>query len=407
MQNPSTTPPLASHQNFADSETGTILPHSEIDRGVELFYQPSESIFAAVASEMVALGWSIFPQSSEGRYPGRVFQDAIKWSEDHDLKNKLPTDAALKLWKAHCATSNVACVFGPASSHAFALDIDCPDPSIAAHLVALADKILGYTSLRREGRAPKIALIYRHAPDDAVSTKAVTLDRVPDPDDKQLVEIQGAGKLLTFHGKHHRTGRYFKWLNDSPMEVGPLAATLVTSGQVTEYLAAIEEAYGVVRHASSAGFGFSMRTDTDGFRKPTRTNGAGVVESGRHQHMRAVVFATVKANADVLLAACDRGPTAVDAAKASIAAVAVEIFSETAALTGKWDSSHAKRSIIAEVAHTATRLLNGDIPARSNRTRTTLMRTYQKPVDKPVQPTMTTTPPRISVSRSGYVPRRP
>ena len=64
---------------------------------VELLYQPAESIFSAAAPEMVANGWSVFPQEV-CRRPGRVKGATIKWNEEHHLKNVLPTPEAMELW---------------------------------------------------------------------------------------------------------------------------------------------------------------------------------------------------------------------------------------------------------------------------------------------------------------------
>ena len=355
------------------SETMQPIAHQAEDRGVDLFYAPSESIFAAVAYEMVALGWSVFPQSSEGRYPGRVYGDAIRWGAEHDLRNRLPTGEALRLWAAHCGTLNVACVFGPASGNTIALDVDVDDDATARAIVGIAHCILGYTPLARQGRAPKIALIYRHAPDDVVPSTARRIAG----DDGHAIEIQGAGKLLTFHGKHHRTGRYFKWLNDSPLAVGPQAAPLVTSARVSEFLAAVDAKFPFVQGAPACGVFSSSAPSSAGLRKPVATVSGGIVTEGRHAHMRSTVFLAVRGNADKLLAAREAGTAEVDAVSAAVPEIALTAFSETAALTGKWSAEFTKRTIRAEVAHTARRLLNGEIPTR--RPRVTLAKAYSRP----------------------------
>lgn len=337
------------------------LPHSNTDKGVELFYAPSESIFAAVASEMVDLGWSVFPQASEGRLPGSVFGDMIKWGVLRDAR----VDAAtLGRWKQHCATLNVACVFGPASGHAFAIDIDLTEAKLVRRLVDIADDILGYTPLRREGRAPKVALIYRHSETDAVRSVARTL--AVDGDEKAMVEVQGAGKTLTFHGKHHRTGRYFKWLNDSPIQVGPHSAPLVTAAQVDLFLKAVEAAYGFVAAPHTVGVSSAgVVGNVNGYRIPKMS--ATGVTSGRWAVTNSVVFATVKANADAIYAAAAEGAESVEECKASIAAVALETWHETAVLGGKWSQDFLERTIAANARSTVASVISGRLAFRPPR----------------------------------------
>src|SRR3546814_1229237 len=69
-------------------------------------------------------------------------------------------------------------VLGPGSGDRFALDIDVLDEALAWRAMELADDILGYTPFRRVGRAPKIALLFRSAPDDpAVNTSRKFVSR--------------------------------------------------------------------------------------------------------------------------------------------------------------------------------------------------------------------------------------
>ena len=122
--------------------------------GIELLYTPAESLFAAAAPDMVANGWSVFPQEVD-RMPGRVYGAPIKWSEEHDLKSRLPTPEALELWRHHCATLNVACVFGSGSGYAFAIDIDVMDPAASTEIQAEADRNPGLLPTSAGGHVSK------------------------------------------------------------------------------------------------------------------------------------------------------------------------------------------------------------------------------------------------------------
>ena len=212
----------------------------------EILYRYAEPIFGAVAPRMVSNGWSIYPQTKRDRMPGTVNHEMIKWSTDHNLVNELPKPEALRDWIKQCSTLNVAVVFGPASGNTFAVDIDVTDPDLSQMVQDITIEHLGPTPFRRVGNAPKIAFIYRHAPDDPVDNTSRHF--AAEDEDKNVIasphglEVVASGKSLTFYGHHHKTGRYFKWLEANPLTSRPEDATLVTSEQVAKWLEAINEA---------------------------------------------------------------------------------------------------------------------------------------------------------------------
>lgn len=359
-----------------EDEVGAAVPQA---RGVETLYAPSESIFAAAAPAMVELGWSVFPQESTGerRMPGRVLNQTIKWREDHDLSNKLPTQEALDLWCGHCATLNVACVFGPASGNTFAIDIDAMDPAVAAEITDLADEILGYTPLRREGRAPKIALIYRHGPGErdrvpSLSRKFAAVDGAGESHvGEDGIEILGATKLITFHGRHHKTGTYFKWLDASPLLVGPSAAPEVSPERVQTFLEAVDARFRFHRGAS-----FNAASVTWDWDEATRmmvpnlrlaAGGAawsegpdGLVSDGREAYLTSLVFRTLAANLPELDAAVAAGGDALSRFKGGTARAVTERFEATAAMTGRWVPSKLRYEAGQKVSHLVDKYARGD-----------------------------------------------
>jgi len=347
---------LATSHRTADDQ-GEFLDYAIEERGRDLFYAPSESIFGAVAEHMVGLGWSIMPQQSEGRFPGRVWGETIRWgAEGHDLKNRRVDPKSLKLWAGHCATLNVACVFGPASGHTFAIDIDVTDVAMVRQITALANQTLGYTPFRRVGRAPKLALLYRHAHDDVVRSIARTLVA---GDGAHMVELQGAGKLLTCHGKHHKTGRYFKWLDANPILDGPDLVPLVTSVQVTAFMMAVETAFGFMRSAA-ASTGSVLLTgseDVSGLKMPSAA-GERLTE-GRYHVSNGVAFATVRMNAAEVYAAVSAGT--VTELKGRLTAVAVAVFEAAAEYGGRWTPEYVAKELGGNIARTIDRVVRGDL----------------------------------------------
>ena len=93
------------------------------------------------------------------------------------------------------------------------LDIDVPVPELAAEIEILAISMLGPTSLRRIGQAPKSLLAYR-------TTAAVAKMATPElflPDGTKLqVEILGAGQQFVAYGEHPDTGHEYVWTETGP-----------------------------------------------------------------------------------------------------------------------------------------------------------------------------------------------
>jgi hypothetical protein len=207
--------------------------------------RPVEVIFGAVARTMVRNGWSVFPQEVSGRRPGSIDGKIIKWNEGYDLVNTPPVTAVLDHWIERCPELNVGVVMGPASGNAFIIDIDVDDPGLSAAVQKLAIKHLRQTPLRRMGRWPKMALVYRQNIDDRISSRRHGIsvaDQSASPDAaEQCIEVLAEGLAMTMHGKDIQTGAWFQWLQDSPVDVGPDACPIVTSRQLAEFFAAVNE----------------------------------------------------------------------------------------------------------------------------------------------------------------------
>ncbi len=334
--------------------------------GNELLYAFGESLFGAVAEKMVKLGWSVFPQTRDnGRKPGSVFGEMIKWST---IRDQRPDAATLETWVRHCRGHNVACVFGPASGHTFAVDIDVTDERLSVEVSDLADEILGYTPFRREGMAPKIALIYRHAPDDVVPSVSRRLAGT-----EHGIEILGAGKLLTFHGLHHKTGSYFKWFSgsgggDHPLARGPEAVPLVTADQVKAFLAAVDARWKFATAYTGASAGGAMVWgSSEGVRVPQLRADAelergpdGRITGGREEYLRSLVWRTVVlGNGEAYHAAVAAGPAAVDEFKANLGAAIIEEFQRCAVTDGRWRLGSLHREVTGRVNSLVAKALSG------------------------------------------------
>lgn len=349
------------------SETSHIAPQDEVasmvSTGVELLYRPGESIFGEMASALVENGWSVFPQHRDGkRLPGSIDGEPIKWRTDHNLSEALPTDDALALWKRHLPGLNVACVFGPASGHTFAVDIDITDYTRAAAVEEMAVSHLGATPLRRQGRAPKIALIYRHAPDDNIASIS---RQFPDGDG---LEILSTGKLLTFYGLHHVTREYFRWDLMHPYFVGPDIAPLVSRAQVDAFIEAVNVRFPFIRPQGAAGDWSPTRGATGSLGPGNWTEEGGRVVDGRERFITYLAMTAVSDGRDVLLSANEKGEASWEVTLREIADGVANTFFALALCEGKWAQRHLFRESFSRVSRFATGLREGRFQPSYRRT---------------------------------------
>lgn len=339
---------------------------------MDLMYRPMESIFGAVAEKMVGVGWSIYPQELAGRRPGKVDGELIKWKEQHNLAYRRPEPEHLSRWIAQCPTLNVAVVLGPASGNALVIDVDVVEPDLSAAVQELAVKHFGQTPLRRVGRWPKIALVYRQSPEDPISGRSprfAKIDHPQNPDgDDQLIEILSTGQSLTFYGKHHKTGNYFKWMQDTPDAVGPDDCPVISSQQMGDFLDEVDSIRQFSRANAFEGSGVTYEWDENQeIHVPRiRPSGAainwseddnGLVADGREAYLRDMVFRVVTANPGVATGANND----VEAGVLKLSDIVVQQFSATAVTSGKWSGQSLRRAVVDRVRRVAAKIRSGEI----------------------------------------------
>ncbi|MCB8881678.1 hypothetical protein ACELLULO517_15630 [Acidisoma cellulosilytica] len=331
-----------------------------IDEGVELLNGMSESVFAGVAQNMVDLGWSIFPQmtSGERRLPGKIDGGVIKWKEDYNLSLVRPTQDFLDRCIYQCASLNVATVFGPASGNTFAVDIDVLDEKLADEVAEIAEEILGDTPFVRVGNKPKLALIYRHAEDDVVASVSRRLADEEGMPSQHGLEILGAGKLLTFHGRHHKTGQYFKWTGlATPLLDGPEKALLVTSAQVVDFLAAVDTKLGFAQaQVIKANFSWTEGEEGEVRTAIIDTGVSGRLTDGREEYLGKLVWAMVCANSQEICAARDLGDDALRPLLAGVCQAVFDEFVVKAEASGRWEPKMLRQEIRSRVARAAAKV---------------------------------------------------
>ena len=346
----------------ANATTNDTIETAELLGGL------SESIFASSAPAMAALGWSVFPQEAHGerRMPGKLYGRTIRWSEDHDLSHTPPTPTFLRDCVLQCASLNVACVFGAASGHTFAVDIDVTDARIADEIRYLAEDILGATPFVRVGRAPKIALIYRHEAGDVVRSVSKRLADADGRASEHGLEILGAGKLITMHGRHHKTGHYFKWIGSaSPLLDGPELAPLVTAAEVEAFIEAVEARF---PFSSAASFSTVWPVTSSGavrIARATREPGEALIADGREEYLSQLVWQTVRANGAAVVAA--EGRDALHALVVEISQAVAEEFAANAKCDGRWAPASLRTEVGQRVSRLASKIASGEVRPSASR----------------------------------------
>ena len=391
---------------------------------VDLMYKPMESVFGAVALKMVETGWSIFPQEMDGnRRPGRVDNEMIKWSDKYDLANRKPPKKDLARWIDQCSGLNVAVVLGPASGNAIVFDVDVVEEDLSARIQELAVKHFGQTPLRRVGRWPKIALVYRQSPEDPVSgrsPKFATTDHPQNPDRlDQGLEIISSGQAMTFYGKHHKTGRYFHWLQDTPDSVGPDACPVVSSKQVGDFLDEVDALRQFNKAQSLEAFAVTWEWDDSqeihvpqirpsGAAVAWTENESGIVVDGREAYLRDLVFRVVTANPGIAVSTGGLSEPGV----AKLTEIVVQRFAATADMSGKWQGKSLMREARDRVRRVALRVLSGKVRPNIPKTddkgqhvKVAAMKTYLPPQPRdPEGDSLDFLPPFVDPTRASFDP---
>jgi hypothetical protein len=155
--------------------------------------------------------------------------------------------------------TNTGLLTGPIAG----VDIDVLDDELSTKLVALAFKLLGLSSLRRIGRAPKVLLLYRMESSHAkIATPDLFFgDNPADKETKAKVEVLLVGQQVVVHGIHPDTRAPYVWTDRSPFDTPIGEVPLVTAELLRRF---VNEAEQILRNAGA-------RTEQD--IKGNRTDG--------------------------------------------------------------------------------------------------------------------------------------
>jgi putative DNA primase/helicase len=144
--------------------------------------------------------------------------------------------------QADCTNTGLLC------GEVVGVDIDVLDADLSAKLATRAQQLLGPSSLRRIGRAPKVLFVYRvETPHEKHSTQDLIFGDDPtDKSAKAKVEILAKGQQFVAFGIHPETRQLYAWPEQSPLDVPVADVPLVTLEKLKQFL---EEAEQILRDA--------------------------------------------------------------------------------------------------------------------------------------------------------------
>ncbi len=187
-----------------------------------------------IRKAMLDNGWGVLPiLRHDAKEQGAGKRPKIKaWTVYATFDADLPSAAEVANW-SRSGTEWQKPGTGVPCGSVVAIDIDfSADPAMAKELTELAERIFGFTPFVRQGRAPKILLVYRAA------------EAIPSQDFKTLsgdgdgLDILACSKQFVAFGIHRDTGNHYAWIGEeTPLTAGPELAPVVTRGQVDDYIA--------------------------------------------------------------------------------------------------------------------------------------------------------------------------
>lgn len=328
----------------------------------------SNLYFADTAQKLVDKGWSVYPQTSDTRQPGRADGVDIRPVTDYNLDTRLPTKADIRRWSAACGDHNVACMMGAGSGNAVAIDIDITDAALSKKAQEVAAEIFGETPLKRTGKAPKIALIYR------ASGKIYNASPVAN-EDGHAIEILASGKALTFFGSHHSIGRPFKWSPDSPLWVTPEELPEITQNQINEFFIRVNEFMPLSQGSNVGGY-----DEFGAYIPPWTDNEEGKITDGREKYLFTLVRATCSEWAVSGRLRLDGRDVLNDLIKEIS-----DKFAAAAVLDGRWEPERLHNEIAPRVVSMVKKLADGTVKPNKNNWNPTInirKKVSKKPVAK-------------------------
>ena len=267
--------------------------------------QIGEAFFQIYGPTYAAKGWSVYPQERTGRrMPARVDGEVIAWSKFQE--ERAPAEL-VERWALHAPTANVACIMGPCSGNAVAIDIDVMHERLSLDIQGLAQRVFGDTEYHRIGKLPKWMMFYRLTEKASFNKRTIRLAVPGDEktDSGHMVEILAKNSTVTFNGRHHETGGRFQW-SEPPLYISPDELPVITEEMLEEFERGLAELCTIFKPArGSYTIDFStLPTTTGSIRRVNPRNHkdwavdktTGLVTDGREKYLTRICFELIRAN---------------------------------------------------------------------------------------------------------------
>jgi hypothetical protein len=197
------------------------------------------------------------------------------------------------------------------------------------------------------------------------------MDHPQNPDKlDQGLEIISSGQAMTFYGKHHKTGRYFTWLQDTPDIVGPEVCPVITSEQIGNFLDEVDSLRQFNKSQALESFGVSWEWDesqeihiprirSSGAANSWTENEHGIITDGREAYLRDLCFRVVTANPGIVVHPTDK--TISEQGLRKLTEIVCQRFASTAEMSGKWQGRSLERETRDRVRRVAQNIASGRI----------------------------------------------
>lgn len=214
-----------------------------------------------VRDAMLRNGWGVLPiiaHDAGGKSPGKR-PLLTGWQEFAQWDAKPASAGDLAEWDKSAGRAPGT---GVPCGDVIGIDLDFRDPALAERFTAFAFEIFGETPFIRQGRAPKVLLVYRAA--EPMAKRAFkTLDGIGDG-----LDIQAAGSQFIAFGIHPDTRRPYQWIGpENPLTAGPDIAPAITAAQIEAFLDRVREVVELSKtggRKGKAGESAEIVTDADG-----------------------------------------------------------------------------------------------------------------------------------------------
>lgn len=335
-------------------------------------------------------GWSCIAQARNGqRLPERVhgtsFQNYLNRKEWHVFKmlssrcHQIPLPVwswPVWSWQVYNPMSNISAIMG-GEARTVAIDIDVMDAEKCKRIVDIAFRILGQTDFIRQGKTPKIALIYRARAGEDIASASPKLDDGGYNGDPNMVEVLSNGKQITIFGVHHSGKYYFRWLGDkNPAFHGPENAPEITRAQVQAFMDAIQAEISPFMDEFSAynskrGIGITQYKATENGRMRVADSrnyeiDGGMISDGRNVYAGRLTYSVASEYQNEIPL---RGKISEELIN-EIVDRCINRFMNTALTDGRWDVSRLPNEFSGRVRGLLEKYQSGDVHFKQNAQKT-------------------------------------